>query len=108
MNSADQIFQFVFHEKTGKLTANTPPVLQLKPNTGRRHLVVSQDNRFVYLHLDQQPVDDGPMTALVCGELFGGSGLGKEVINPLNHLGGGHGLLHVHRNHGPVGESSDE
>jgi 6-phosphogluconolactonase len=31
------------------LTANTPPVLQLKPNTGPRHLVVSQDNRFAYL-----------------------------------------------------------
>jgi 6-phosphogluconolactonase len=45
----DQVFQFVFDEKTGKLTANTPPVLQLKPNTGPRHLVVSQDNRFVYL-----------------------------------------------------------
>src|SRR5499427_8831360 len=26
----DQVFQFVFDEKTGQLTANTPPVLQLK------------------------------------------------------------------------------
>jgi 6-phosphogluconolactonase len=45
----DQIFQFVFDEKTGRLTANTPPVLQLKQGTGPRHLVVSQDNRFIYL-----------------------------------------------------------
>ena len=45
----DQIFQFVFDEKTGRLTANTPPVLQLKQGTGPRHLVMSQDNRFIYL-----------------------------------------------------------
>ena len=45
----DQIFQFVFDEKTGRLTANTPPVLQLKQGTGPRHLVISQDNRFIYL-----------------------------------------------------------
>jgi 6-phosphogluconolactonase len=45
----DQVFQFVFDEKTGKLTANTPPVLQLKQGTGPRHLIVSRDNRFVYL-----------------------------------------------------------
>src|SRR5262249_8990858 len=29
--------------------ANTPPVLQLKQGTGPRHLIVSPDNRFVYL-----------------------------------------------------------
>src|SRR5215212_5033529 len=45
----DQVFQFVFDEKTGRLTANTPPVLQLKQGTGPRHLIVSGDNRFVYL-----------------------------------------------------------
>jgi 6-phosphogluconolactonase len=45
----DQVFQFVFDEKTGRLTANTPPVLQLKQGTGPRHLIVSSDNRFVYL-----------------------------------------------------------
>ena len=45
----DQIFQFVFDEKTGRLAANTPPVLQLKQGTGPRHLVMSQDNRFIYL-----------------------------------------------------------
>ena len=45
----DQVFQFVFDDKAGRLTANTPPVLQLKQGTGPRHLIVSSDNRFVYL-----------------------------------------------------------
>jgi len=45
----DQIFQFVFDEKLGRLASNTPAVVQMKPMTGPRHLVVSSDNRFVYL-----------------------------------------------------------
>src|ERR1700704_1668160 len=31
----DQVFQFLFDEKSGRLTANTPPVAQLKAGTGR-------------------------------------------------------------------------
>jgi len=45
----DQVFQFVFDPKSGKLTANTPPLIQLKAGTGPRHLITSSDNRFVYL-----------------------------------------------------------
>jgi 6-phosphogluconolactonase len=45
----DQVFQFLFDEKSGRLTANTPPLLQLRAGTGPRHLVVSPDNRFVFL-----------------------------------------------------------
>lgn len=45
----DQVFQFIFDEKSGRLSANTPPVLQLKQGSGPRHLIVSPDNRFVYL-----------------------------------------------------------
>ncbi|HZE11431.1 MAG TPA: beta-propeller fold lactonase family protein [Burkholderiales bacterium] len=45
----DQIFQFVFDEKSGRLASNTPPILQMKAGTGPRHLIVSADNRFVYL-----------------------------------------------------------
>jgi len=45
----DQVFQFLFDEKSGRLSANTPPVLQLKAGSGPRHLVASPDNRFVYL-----------------------------------------------------------
>ncbi len=45
----DQVFQFLFDAKTGRLTANTPPVVQMKAGTGPRHLITSSDNRFVYL-----------------------------------------------------------
>jgi 6-phosphogluconolactonase len=45
----DQMFQFVLDEKSGKLSANTPPVVQLKQGTGPRHLIFSSDNKFVYL-----------------------------------------------------------
>src|SRR6266576_26921 len=45
----DQVFQFLLDKKSGKLTANTPPVVQLKQGSGPRHLIVSKDNRFVYL-----------------------------------------------------------
>ena len=45
----DQMFQFVFDKKSGKLSANTPATVQLKQGTGPRHLIVSKDNKFVYL-----------------------------------------------------------
>jgi 6-phosphogluconolactonase len=45
----DQVFQFVFDPASGKLTANTPPLVQLKQGTGPRHVIVSADNRFVYV-----------------------------------------------------------
>src|SRR5438445_10093880 len=45
----DQVFQFLFDEKSGRLTSNTPPVAQMKAGTGPRHLITSPDNRFVYL-----------------------------------------------------------
>ena len=45
----DQIFQFVFDKESGKLSANTPPVVQLKQGTGPRHIIVSKDNNFAYL-----------------------------------------------------------
>ncbi len=45
----DQIFQFRFDARTGRLTSNTPAVVQMKAGTGPRHIVVSADNKFVYL-----------------------------------------------------------
>jgi 6-phosphogluconolactonase len=45
----DQIFQFRFDAKTGKLTANTPPIVQMKAGTGPRHIIISDDNKFAYL-----------------------------------------------------------
>jgi 6-phosphogluconolactonase len=45
----DQIFQFRLDVKAGRLTANTPPVVQLKAGSGPRHIIMSSDNRFAYL-----------------------------------------------------------
>ena len=45
----DQIFQFRLDATTGTLTANTPPVVQVKAMTGPRHIIMSADNRFAYL-----------------------------------------------------------
>ena len=45
----DQIFQFRFDAKAGRLTANTPPVVQLRAGSGPRHIIMSSDNRFAYL-----------------------------------------------------------
>jgi 6-phosphogluconolactonase len=39
----------VLDEKTGKLSANTPPAVQMKQGSGPRHIIVSKDNRFAYL-----------------------------------------------------------
>jgi 6-phosphogluconolactonase len=46
---SDQIFQFVFDAKSGRLSSNTPAVAQLLPGTGPRHFVTSADNRFLYV-----------------------------------------------------------
>jgi 6-phosphogluconolactonase len=45
----DQIFQFRFDDKSGKLAANTPPVVQMRSGTGPRHIIISADNKFAYL-----------------------------------------------------------
>jgi 6-phosphogluconolactonase len=45
----DQIFQFAFNAKTGRLTSGTPAVVQMKPGVGPRHYVISRDNKFLYL-----------------------------------------------------------
>ena len=47
--ATDQVFQFKFDAKSGRLEANSPPWLQLESGCGPRHLVVSKDNRFVYV-----------------------------------------------------------
>jgi 6-phosphogluconolactonase len=44
----DQMFQFTFDAKSGRLSANTPAVYQMKAMTGPRHFVTSGDNRFLY------------------------------------------------------------
>lgn len=46
---SDQIFQFHFDAKSGRLSSNTPAVLQLQPGAGPRHFVTSSDNRYLYM-----------------------------------------------------------
>jgi 6-phosphogluconolactonase len=45
----DQIFQFTFDAKTGKLASNTPAVALMKSMTGPRHFITSSDNKFAYV-----------------------------------------------------------
>jgi 6-phosphogluconolactonase len=45
----DQVLQFRFDEKSGRLTSNTPPLVQLAKGSGPRHIVQSPDGRFMYL-----------------------------------------------------------
>lgn len=45
----DQVFQFLFDEKSGRLTSNTPPLLQMAQGSGPRHFITSPDNRYVYV-----------------------------------------------------------
>jgi 6-phosphogluconolactonase len=45
---SDEIFQFHFDPQSGKLSANTPPLVLLKPSSGPRHFLTSPDNRFLY------------------------------------------------------------
>jgi 6-phosphogluconolactonase len=45
----DQIFQFRFDQKTGRLASNTPATVQMKKGSGPRHIIISADNRFAYL-----------------------------------------------------------
>jgi 6-phosphogluconolactonase len=46
---SDQIFQFAFDAKTGRLASNTPAVVLLKSSTGPRHLVTSRDNKYLFV-----------------------------------------------------------
>ena len=45
----DQIFQFTFDAKTGKLASNTPAVFLTSAMTGPRHFITSSDNKFAYV-----------------------------------------------------------
>jgi 6-phosphogluconolactonase len=45
----DQIFQFSFDARSGRLGSNTPAVFQIKATTGPRHFIFSGDNRYLYV-----------------------------------------------------------
>ena len=46
---SDEIFQFDFDARTGRLTSSTPSVFRFKPMTGPRHFVTSRDGRYLYV-----------------------------------------------------------
>ena len=46
---SDQMFQFTFDAKSGRLASNTPAIYLMKAGTGPRHFVTSADNKFVYV-----------------------------------------------------------
>jgi 6-phosphogluconolactonase len=69
---SDEMFQFSFDAKSGRLSSNTPAVYLMKPMTGPRHFVTSGDNRFVYVLSELQ----GTVTTFA---LDGKTGLLTEV-----------------------------
>jgi 6-phosphogluconolactonase len=46
---SNEVFQFTFDAKKGRLASNTPAVFLAKPGQGPRHFVTSNDNKFLYL-----------------------------------------------------------
>jgi len=61
---ANQVLQFAFDAKTGKLTPLDPPAIKPEPGHGPRHLAFSRDNRFLYVlnelsgHVTQYAIDN--------------------------------------------------
>jgi 6-phosphogluconolactonase len=60
---ANQVLQFTFDSKTGKLTANEPPAVSPEAGHGPRHLAFSPDNKYLYVlnelsgHVTQYAID---------------------------------------------------
>ena len=46
---SNEIFQFTFDSKIGRLASNTPAVVLMKPALGPRHFITSSDNKFIYV-----------------------------------------------------------
>jgi 6-phosphogluconolactonase len=65
---ANQVLQFVFDAKTGKLTANEPAAVSPAAGHGPRHMAFSPDNKNLYVlnelsgHVTQYAVDAGKGT----------------------------------------------
>jgi 6-phosphogluconolactonase len=65
---ANQVLQFVFDAKTGKLTANQPAAVSPAAGHGPRHMAFSPDNKNLYVlnelsgHVTQYAVDAGKGT----------------------------------------------
>ena len=65
---ANQVLQFTFDSKTGKLTPNDPAAVSPEPGHGPRHMVFSPDNKNLYVvnelsgHVTQYAVNSGKGT----------------------------------------------
>ena len=65
---ANQVLQFIFDSKTGKLTPNDPAAVSPEPGHGPRHMVFSPDNKNLYVinelsgYVTQYAVDSGKGT----------------------------------------------
>jgi 6-phosphogluconolactonase len=65
---ANQVLQFIFDSKTGKLTANEPASVSPEEGHGPRHMAFSPDNKNLYVlnelsgHVTQYAVDGGKGT----------------------------------------------
>ncbi|MEH2515595.1 6-phosphogluconolactonase [Bradyrhizobium sp. AZCC 1610] len=61
--SANQVLQFIFDSKTGKLTANEPAAVSPEAGHGPRHMTLSPDNKNLYVlnelsgHVTQYAID---------------------------------------------------
>jgi 6-phosphogluconolactonase len=68
---ANQVLQFTFDSKTGKLTANDPASVSPEAGHGPRHLAFSPDNKNLYVlnelsgHVTQYAIDAGKGTLTV-------------------------------------------
>jgi 6-phosphogluconolactonase len=60
---ANQVLQFTFDAKTGKLAPNDPPAISPAPGHGPRHLAFSPDDKYLYVlnelsgHVTQYAID---------------------------------------------------
>ena len=67
---ANQVLQFTFDSKTGKLTANEPPAVSPEAGHGPRHLAFSPDNKYLYVlnelsgHVTQYTIDPSKGTLM--------------------------------------------
>jgi 6-phosphogluconolactonase len=65
---ANQVLQFTFDSKTGKLTPNDPPAVSPAPGHGPRHMAFSQNDKYLYVlnelsgHVTQYAIDSGKGT----------------------------------------------
>jgi 6-phosphogluconolactonase len=68
---ANQVLQFALNSKTGKLTPNEPAAVSPEAGHGPRHMVVSPDNKNLYVlnelsgHVTQYAIDAGKGTLTV-------------------------------------------